>query len=411
LIDTGFVDAIAQRMRAEHTALAARWFERLLAMLPVDARSIFPTDSLLDHVPDLIVEISGYLRDPTADAIAANTVILEKARQLGALRYRQHASLHQILREYQILGGVLVTFVHEEIEQMHVTPSAADSVMLVSRLHQAVNVLSQSTLETFVELYTQTIADQTSRLEEFTRMATHEWRQPLSVLQFGITLLRRTDLEPERARRTWEGVERNVRHLVDLTHKLEAVARMHGAGDNAIVQEVSVGTVLEEAARQVREMAEARDVEIRIDEGLPTVTVDVGRLELTFINLLSNAIKYSDPDKPGRFVQVAGGTEADGSVRLEVCDNGIGIREGALAGIFRRFTRAHIDRDDVLQTGGVGLGLSIVEDCVRAMNGRIDVRSVEHEGTTFVLTIPPTTTPDGTFRATAIGQRESTAGS
>src|SRR5262245_25803130 len=146
MIDTGFVDAIAQRMRAEHTALAARWFERLLAMLPVDARSIFPTDSLLDHVPYLIVEISDYLRHPCADAIAAHTAILEKARQLAALRYRQHASLHQILREYQILGGVLVTFVREEIEQMHITPSASDSVMLVSRLHQAVNVLTQSTL-------------------------------------------------------------------------------------------------------------------------------------------------------------------------------------------------------------------------------------------------------------------------
>src|SRR5262249_36700684 len=176
MIETEFEELLARRMRAEHKALAARWFERLFDMLPVDARSIFPTDSLLDHVPALIVEISEYLRDPAADAIAGNTAILEKARELGALRFQQHASLHQVLREYQILGGVLVTFVQEEIGRMEAAPTATESVALVARLHQAVNVLSQSTVETFVQLYTETIADQTSRLEEFTRMATHEWR-------------------------------------------------------------------------------------------------------------------------------------------------------------------------------------------------------------------------------------------
>src|SRR3954469_25405143 len=266
MINADFHDAIAQRMRVEHTALAARWCDRLLDMLPVAARSIFPTDSLLDHVPALIVEISDYLREPSADAIAANTAILEKARQLGALRYRQHASLHQILREYQILSGVLVTFVREEITRMDVGPAASESVLLVSRLHQAVDVLSQSTVETFVELYTQTIAEQTARLEEFTRMATHEWRQPLGALQFGISVLRRASLEPERAQRTWDGVERNVKHLVDLTLKLETVARIGGAADNAIVQAIPVATVVEEAARQVREMAEARGVDVRIVE-------------------------------------------------------------------------------------------------------------------------------------------------
>ena len=63
MILTDFGDVIAERMRAEHRALATRWFERLLDLLPVDAREIFPTESLLDHVPALILEISAYLRD------------------------------------------------------------------------------------------------------------------------------------------------------------------------------------------------------------------------------------------------------------------------------------------------------------------------------------------------------------
>ena len=292
MIITDFTALIAERMCTEHRALAARWFERLLELLPVDARAVFPSESLLDHIPALILEISAYVREPAEDAIAANTSILEKARELGALRHGQRASLHQVLREYQILSGVLVTFVLEEMDRLDNIPPASESVSLVSRLNQAVNVLSQSTVETFVTLYMQTIAEQNERLEQFTRMIAHEWRQPLGALQFGVSLLRRPGLAPEHLDRTLAAVERNVRHLVELTHKLEAVARVHEGGDSAVVQEVSASTVAQEAARQLREMAEARAVDLRIADELPTLTVDVGRLELVFVNLLSNAIKY-----------------------------------------------------------------------------------------------------------------------
>jgi len=390
MIRTDFGDAIAERIRAEHRALATRWFERLLDLLPVDAREIFPTESLLDHVPALILEISAYVRHPEEGAIAANTAILDKARELGSLRHAQRASLHQVLREYQVLSGVLVTFVVEEMKRLGMVPPPAETALLVSRLHQAVDVLSQATVEAFVTLYTQTIDDQRERLEQFTRMAAHEWRQPLGVLQINVSLLGHPNLDPARTRRTLETVERNVQQLIDLTQKLETVARMHNAGDNAVVQEVSSGSVAAEAARQLREMADARGVEIRVMNALPTLTIDVGRLELTFVNLLSNAIKYSDEAKPVRWVEISGIETAEGWCQIAVRDNGLGIPPDSVARVFDRFTRAHVQRDDVVHVGGLGLGLSIVEDCVGAMHGRIEVESAEGIGTTFVLTLPRT---------------------
>src|SRR5215471_1324264 len=159
----GFADVIAERMGQEHRALATRWFDRLLDLLPVEAREVFPSETLLDHIPALIREISDYLRQPEHEAIAANTAILEKARELGALRYNQRASLHQVLREYHVLGGVLVTFVVEEMSALDAMPSALESTLVLSRMNQAVNVLSQATVESFVTLYTQTIAEQKER--------------------------------------------------------------------------------------------------------------------------------------------------------------------------------------------------------------------------------------------------------
>jgi signal transduction histidine kinase len=390
MIITDFGDLIAERMRIEHRALAARWFERLLDILPVDARDIFPTESLLDHIPALILEISAYLKHPEEDAIASNTTILEKARELGALRHSQRASLHQLLREYQVLAAILVTFVMEEMDRMGVAPPARDSVHVVSQLHQAVNVLSQATVESFVTLYMQTITEQRERLEQFTRMAAHEWREPLSVVQVGVTLLNSADLDVAQRRRTLEALKRNVAQLVELTHTLESVARINGSDDNPVVQEVSVSSVVEEAARQLREMATARGVDVRIAEHLPRITVDVGRLELIFVNLLSNAIKYSDPSKPTRYVEVSSpGDAAEGQCVVVVRDNGVGIPKDALSAIFERFTRAHTHRDNMSHVSGLGLGLSIVADCVRALAGVIEVDSTEGEGTTFLLRVPP----------------------
>ena len=388
MIVTDFGDLVAARIRAEHRALAGRWFERLLTLIPVDAREVFPSESLLDHIPALILEISEYLRQPAEEAIAANTAILDKARELGALRHEQRASLHQVLREYQVLNGVLVTFVVEEIERLGAAPSATDSIALVSRLNQAVNVLSQATVEAFVTLYTNTIGEQNERLEQFTRMAAHEWRQPLSTLQFGISMLRRPDLDAERRERTFATVERNVQHLVDLTLKLEAVARVRDGSDNLVVQKVSATDVVQEAARQLREMADSHGVDIRISDTLPTLTVDVGRLELAFVNLLSNAIKYSDPEKSERHVQICEADTQEGWCRFEVRDNGIGIPQHSLERIFQRFARGHSDREDQLRVGGIGLGLSIADDCVRGMGGRIEVESTEGGGTVFAVTLP-----------------------
>ncbi len=390
MILTEFGDLIAERMRAEHQMLAARWFERLVELLPVDAREVFPTESLLDHIPALIVEIGAYMRQPEADAIAANTAILEKARELGALRHAQQASLHQLLREYHVLSGVLVTFVLEEMDRLGVAPAPSAGVILVARLHQAVDVLTQSTVEAFVALYAQTITDQRERLEQFTRMAAHEWRQPLGALQFGVKLLKVESLDQARTHRTLEIVERNVDQLVALTQKLETVARINDAGDNLLDQEVSVATVANEAARQLREMADARSVEIRVSDTLPTLTVDVGRLELTLVNLLSNGIKYSDATKPERYVEITGVDSGDELCRIMVSDNGLGIPAASLKTIFHRFTRAHEDRDELKYVGGMGLGLSIVEDSVQAMQGHIEVVSTEGVGTTFVLTLPMT---------------------
>ena len=149
--------------------------------------------------------------------------------------------------------------------------------------------------------------------------------------------------------------------------------------------------MMDDVLGHLREMADAREVELRIAGPLPTLTVDAARLELVLVNLISNAIKYSDPTKPVRFVEIA----SPPGPRPEVCtlsirDNGIGIAEADLRTIFARFYRGRPERDRELGTSGLGLGLSIVADCVDAVKGDIQVESTLGDGTRFLVELPST---------------------
>ena len=123
-----FSHLIAERFDAEYRALALAWLDRLKQIVPVKVDEVFPGDRLLDHIPLLIREIGAYLRAPAEEAIDANTQVIAKAQELGVLRHQQQASVHQLLREYRLLGDVLRDFVHEETQRLSLAP-AFDEVM------------------------------------------------------------------------------------------------------------------------------------------------------------------------------------------------------------------------------------------------------------------------------------------
>jgi len=385
-----FRSFIAQRLRSEHAELAGRWLSRLTAIVPVDVEDVFPTDHLLDHIPELIGEIGSYLADPARLEIAANATVISKARELGLLRYGQHASAHQIMREYRLFEGVLSTFIKEELERLQLAVPPMDVVDVLAGVHQAVSVLQQSTLDAFIDKYSDAVNTQTRRLEAFNRMVSHELRQPLGTLQFALRLLQAQDpAESEQHRRRLiELLDRNVQRSLELTSQLTRLSGLSATGDNLQVQHVDLETVAQESSRQLRDMADARGVTIRISEALPEATLDVAAAELVLVNLISNAIKYSDPRKADRFVEIGPGAPSETEWTIEVRDNGLGIPAAHTRAIFDQYVRAHAAQDVELRNSGLGLGLTIVQDCLQTMGGRIEVESCEGAGTTFTIRIP-----------------------
>jgi signal transduction histidine kinase len=386
-----FAETIAERLSAESATLALRWLERLNSILNVDRGKIFPTSDLLDHIPELIQEIAKYLVDPGVEELAGNSAVVSKARELGLLRHAQHASVHQLLREYHLLGGILESFLEDETDRLGAAAAPRDALIVAARISRALRVLQQTTIDTFIAEYTDRISEQQSRLEGFNRLVSHELRQPLGTLEFAVRALQSPAVDDPARRPQLVGVvDRSVQRLIDLTRQLEQVARLHH--DDQLApgqQEVHLSVLAREVARQLREMAEHHGVEIRTADDLPVVVTDAARLELILMNLMANAIKYSDPAKPERFIEVLQSGASDDGRTVCIRDNGIGVPKDDVGFIFQDFYRARPEMDEKLGIRGTGLGLAIVADCVHAIGGRITVASIEGEGTVFDLWLPP----------------------
>lgn len=381
------VHHFATRLAAEHTTLALAWLERLDQLLDVDRRDVFPTHQLLDHIPDLLREIAAYLRAPAEQEIAANTAVMAKATELGLLRFDQQASVHQLLREYQLLSEIIEGFFAREAAALGERGDATAAVLVVARAGQAVRELQRKTVDAFITRYSETIDRQHGQLRSFGHLVSHEIRQPLGVLQVLTRLLQDGEPAPDEARRLVATLERNVLRLADVAGKLERLARLTRSETAPNDQAVDLGAVARDVAGQLADMADVRGVRFEIDQALPSLVADAGRVELVLMNLMANAVKYSDPAKPDRVVRVRLGQHG-GQPCVVVDDNGLGIPADQRALIFEQFVRAHADRDGELGAQGLGLGLSIVRECMAAMSGTVSVESGEAVGATFVLTWP-----------------------
>ena len=111
------------------------------------------------------------------------------------------------------------------------------------------------------------------------------------------------------------------------------------------------------------------------------INIDKEQFSQVLANLLSNSIKYTNIN--GKIhIKVY---EYCNNVIISIKDDGIGILQNDINFIFERFYRVDKSRDK--ETGGIGIGLSIVRSIVNAHNGNIVVNSEVNKGTEFVITL------------------------
>ena len=224
---------------------------------------------------------------------------------------------------------------------------------------------------------------------DFVANVSHELKTPVGALTLLAEAVQEAADDPVAVARFAGRMQHESTRLGRLVQELMELSRVQGADPMPGAAEVTVATMLREAADRVRLAAEQRAIAIDVrcpDEDL-AVRGNEAQLAAAVANLIDNAVAYSPPDTRVCVVAVGGSDhQARPTVEISVSDQGLGIAEADLDRIFERFYR--VDPARSRETGGTGLGLAIVKNIVTNHRGTVAVQSTLGAGSTFTVRLP-----------------------
>ena len=219
-----------------------------------------------------------------------------------------------------------------------------------------------------------------AELDRFAAAAAHDLVQPLQ------TVINLADLVLRRAEGTLDETSTEA-----LTYMQEASMRLATRVDALLryarstreelgIRSVRVADVLEHVMASLQTPLQDRHATVEHDDDLGVVRADPALLEIVLQNLVGNALKFHEGAPR---IQIASDAE-NGSRRVSVIDDGIGIAPADQERIFQLFTRAHGEDEYT----GSGMGLPLCRQIIERHGGRIGVASTPGEGSTFWFTLP-----------------------
>ncbi len=291
-------------------------------------------------------------------------------------RYPDHV-VEQVLPHFQeALGGTASEFEIEYYDRhlyAHTLPirdaeDAIDRGMLVAQ-----------DITERVE-YREQLEESNRRLEQFAHIASHDLQEPLRMVSSYLSLLEDRygdELDGEAIEFIDYAVD-GAERMREMIQDLLAYSRLDN--ETGPIEPVELKTVVESTLASLEQRIEEESATVHVGD-LPTVAVDANQLEMVFQNLIGNAIKYQGERPPE--IEI-GAERENGTWRIRVTDNGIGIDPAYTDQIFEIFQRLHGQED----YPGTGIGLALCRKIVRGHDGEIWVESEPGEGSTFYFTLP-----------------------
>lgn len=217
---------------------------------------------------------------------------------------------------------------------------------------------------------------------EFINIAAHELRTPLAVV-VGYAALLRERLEGELEEYAGQ-VYTHAQRLHQIADDMLNLKYLETGRAELRLESCAVEQLVQQVVSAFRPLAAQRDqsIDIEVESQTGAVTADCAMLDLMLGSLISNAIKFSPPQSHVRVA--AQGDERQ--VTLVVQDKGIGLEPEEAAHVFDAFYQAA--RSLTRQEGGLGMGLTLTREMVRAHGGKIWVESAHNHGTSFYISLP-----------------------
>ncbi len=223
------------------------------------------------------------------------------------------------------------------------------------------------------------------RKDEFLAVLAHELRNPLAPIRNAVHYLGLKASPDPALRNARDIIDRQVKHLVRLVDDLLDISRISSGKIGLRKERVSLALIVTNAVEASRPAIESENHQLTVT--LPAEPVyldaDLTRLAQVLQNLLNNAAKYTAPGG-----KIGLHAEFDGhSVAIRVVDTGIGIPREMLPRVFDLFTQ--VDRSIERSSGGLGIGLTLVQRLVELHGGTVEARSEgPDKGSEFVVRLP-----------------------
>ncbi len=210
----------------------------------------------------------------------------------------------------------------------------------------------------------------------------HELRTPLSNVSGYLEAIRDEVVKPDKE--TIASLTDEVNLLSRLVDDLQELALADAGELKLFRQSEDVSLLIGRCALAIQTRIAEKGLQLALDipGNLPPVFIDYQRIKQVLLNLLANAITHT---ASGGTIKVSARQE-DKWIKVNVEDNGEGIAGADLPNVFERFFRA--DKSRARNSGGSGLGLTIVKRIVEAHQGRIEVQSEPGKGSLFSFTLP-----------------------
>jgi two-component system sensor histidine kinase KdpD len=209
----------------------------------------------------------------------------------------------------------------------------------------------------------------------------HDLRTPLTTIMAAHSMLRKQGEsgDPAIRRELFEQAEGEAERLDRFIGNLIDMTQLESGKMKVNLGPIEVGDALESALARASHLIVRHPMEVDLPLDLPMVTADFMLLEQVLFNLIDNAVKYAPQDTIVSISASAG----DGTVVIDVADQGDGIPSDATETIFDKFARV---RFEDRQRPGTGLGLAICRGFLQAMGGTISASNRKDQpGALFVI--------------------------
>lgn len=221
--------------------------------------------------------------------------------------------------------------------------------------------------------------------EEFVSHVTHELRTPLTNIRaYAETLSSGMFEDPKVMTECYNVITKETRRLSRLVEDILSVSQLEVGTIEITLDTVDLGVLLNECVRDIRGLADEKnlDLQLILPSKTETIMADRDKLAVVINNLLGNAIKYTPSDG----TIIVGYQRTDSGVVMTFKDNGIGIDPDDQSRIFDKFQRGR--EPEVLNETGSGIGLYTSREIVRRHGGDIELISEKNEGSTFMVRLP-----------------------